>query len=275
MWFCVHYGDLDNLVLLPLGQLIVNYGGSIHYHITIIKTIFYSTITYHLSGQYTARRPKLCKLWMGAGCGDSAQILHKFAVDYHFCGCTYNLSILGGSLWHSGCPWQQTNVKWLSQHAFIDTSDLCVSYISTTFLGLLELGFLPLFTFESHWVLLYYASCLPRNLALRNESETRYWQMLLHKRCQEDRGVHKSDTPTARAFLRMTSLVPHVLYTSQKYHLFTLHLYRSQTKTPYHLQTSHQFKYQHWLALQYFNLYNPCEDCFVLSWTKFYLNVVG
>ena len=36
----------------------------------------------------------------------------------------------------------------------------------------------------------------------------------------------------------MTSLVPHVLYkyeapASPKYHLFTLHLYRSQTETSY------------------------------------------
>jgi hypothetical protein len=135
---------------------------------------------------------------MGAGCSDSAQILRKFAVDYHFRGCTYNLSILGGSLWHSGWPWQQTNVKWLSQRAFIDASDLCVSYISTTFLGLLELGFLHVFSFESHRALLYYASCLPWNLALRNESETRHWQMLLHKMRQEDGGVHESDTPTAQ-----------------------------------------------------------------------------
>jgi hypothetical protein len=43
-----------------------------------------------------------------------------------------------------------------------------------------------------------------------------------------------------------------------KYHPFTLHLYRSQTKTSYHLQTLHQFKYQHQLALRYFNLYNLC-----------------
>ena len=42
-----------------------------------------------------------------------------------------------------------------------------------------------------------------------------------------------------------------------KYNSFTLHLNRSQTETSYRLRTSHQFKYQHRLALRYFNLYNP------------------
>ena len=43
-----------------------------------------------------------------------------------------------------------------------------------------------------------------------------------------------------------------------KYYLFTHHFYCSQAETSYCLQTLHQFKYQHQLALQYFNLYNLC-----------------
>ena len=55
---------------------------------------------------------------------------------------------------------------------------------------------------------------------------------------------------------------------------FTLHLNCSQAEASHHLRTSHQFKYQHRFALRYFNLYNPCYDCFGLSQTKFITNVV-
>ena len=86
----------------------------------------------------------------------------------------------------------------------------------------------------------------------------------------------------SQVFHHLTSLFLHLLYNMMlhlfneiiHYHLITLIHHRSQLRTSDLLKNLHRFKNLYCLTLQYFNLYNPFQDCLMLSQTKFLNNVV-